>query len=282
MKLLITGSAGLLGKNLFESFSEKYEVFGISRKATLTTTHQFDLTSNGLESLLGKINPDILIHCAALTNVDYCEVHEKEAYAINVASTEGLSKWAESNGRKMIYLSTDYVYPGKTNKYDEDSEVEPLNIYGNTKLLGELSAKKVKNHTILRTTGLFGYDPEGLNFLMQMLNLKVQRKIPSDMYGNPTSVDLMTSYIQGVIEKDLQGVYVASGPETLDRYSFALLISEVFNLNRNLIYPCLTKDVSPITLRPLLNGTNSSRIKKELGLEVPGLINSLKSIRSKL
>ncbi len=282
MKILITGSAGFVGKFLFNYLKSENQVYGISRRSSDTTTHPFDISNQDISKILNEIALDVIIHSAALTNVDYCEEHQDEAEKTNVFGTENLVKWCKVNDKKMIYISTDYVYAGETNNYDEDSETNPVNYYGKTKLEAENLVKTLHNWAILRPTVIFGYDKLGTNFLMQMLNIKEPKKICDDQISNPTDVNVLCEYVKRVIEKDVKGIFVATGPETLDRYEFAMLIADVFGLDKNLILKVKTSDLNQKGKRPLNNGTNSSKIRKILGYNCPTLKESLEKIKSRL
>ncbi len=279
MKVAVTGSAGLLGKNLVKELSKNYEVAGISRRACETVNYVCDLSENRSKSILDEINPQIIVHAAAMTNVEKCEISREEAYKNNVLATRQIAQWAANKKRKLIYISTDYIYPGITNNYDENSDPSPLNYYGITKLEGEIETKKVEDHLILRPTGIFGYDADGLNFLMQMLALSKKRKIPFDKYGNPTDVKLLCEYIEKSIESNLRGEYLATGPETINRYEFSKLIFKVFNLDEKIIEPACTSELKFLAARPLYNGSNSNKLRKELGCSAISLEESLQKIR---
>ena len=104
MKILITGSAGFVGKNLFNYLKKEHEIYGISRRAGETITHQCDITKKDeINIVLGSINPDIIVHSAALANVDYCEEHKDETWETNVEGTMNLVKWSFLNKKKIIY-----------------------------------------------------------------------------------------------------------------------------------------------------------------------------------
>ncbi len=281
-RILVTGSAGFVGKNFFNFLKTKHEVYGISRRESPTTTHRYDITNEGLKDILNELNPYIIIHTAALTSVDYCETHPEEAWKSNVLVTENLVRWCKENNRKMIYISTDYVYSGLTNNYDEKSPTGPVNYYGKTKLEAEKLIESLKHWIILRPTVIFGYDQGGNNFLMQILSLKEKKKIPYDQVSNPTDINVLCEYVSRAIDLNLEGVYVATGPETIDRYQFSLLIAEVFGLNRNLLESTLTKDFNQIAKRPLNNGTNSSKIRGFLKYKAPKIRESLIYIKNQL
>lgn len=277
MKILITGSAGFVGKNLFNYLKNEHEVYGISRRNGETTTHQCDITSVELASLLSSINPDVIIHSAALANVDYCEEHKDEAWTTNVQGTLNLVKWSFINKKKIIYISTDYVYAGETNNYNENSETNPINFYGITKLAAEKVVSILPNFLILRPTGIFGYDKGGNNFFMQMLNLKSKRIIVTDQIGNPIDVLVLCEYVKRSIDKNIRGIYNATGPETIDRFNFASIVADVFTINKNLLQPGKTSDLGQKASRPLSNGTNSSKLRSVLDYKCPSLRESLEN-----
>jgi len=280
MKILITGSAGFLGKNLFNALKKSYEVYGIDRNESEQTTFKTELNSDDLKQILNKINPAIIIHCAALTNVDFCEENSEEAEKANVKSTENLVNWAKQNHKKIIFISTDYVYSGETGDYNEDSETNPINVYGKTKLKSENLVSSLENYVILRTSTIFGYDP-GRNFLMQLLNLKEKRKIPADQISNPTDVKVLVDYIEKIIENNITGLFIATGQEPMSRKEFTLLISEVFNLNKDLFEFVLTKELKQIAKRPLNNSVNSEKLRKLLSYSCPNVKQSLINIKQK-
>ncbi len=278
MKILITGSAGFVGKNIFNYLKKEHEIYGLSRRLGSTTTHQCDITKKDeINNVLGSVKPDIIVHSAALTNVDFCEEHKEEAWTTNVQGTLNLVKWSFINKKKIIYISTDYVYAGETNNYKEDSETKPVNFYGESKLAAEKVVSILQNYLILRPTVIFGYDPEGNNFFMQLLNLKEKKKIVDDQINNPIDVKVLCDYVKLAIDKDLSGKFVATGPETMNRYTFALLIAEVFNLDKKLFILTKTSDLGQKAPRPLNNGTNSSKLRSVLEYNCPSLKESLEN-----
>lgn len=278
MKILITGSAGFVGKNLFNYLKKEHEVYGISRRSGETTTHHCDITKHdALTQILNSINPDIIIHTAAMTNVDYCQEHKDETWATNVQGTLNLVKWTFLNRKKIIYFSTDYVYAGERGNYTEESETRPVNFYGETKLAAEKITAILPDFLILRPTVIFGYEPGGLNFMMQMVNLKNNRIIVKDQISNPTDVLILCEYVKRSIEKKLTGIFVATGPETVDRFEFASIIADVFGINKGLLQRGKTSDLGQKALRPLNNGTNSQKLRSILDYKCPSIRESLEN-----
>lgn len=282
MKIAITGSAGFLGKNLFRDLSERHEVYGISRRQSPTTTHRQDIIEESVREVLSSINPDVIVHAAALTWVDYCEKNREEAERANVLGTNNLVNWVEDYGRKIVFISTDAVYPGETNDYNERSETRPVNFYGETKFQGERLVSMLEGFLILRTTFIFGYEENGKNFLMQLLNEKGEKKIPYDQVSNPTDVAVLCDYVRGCVERDALGLFVATGPEIMDRREFTKKAVDIFGLDERKFQYVSTAELGQVAKRPLNNGTDSSEIRKLLDYQAPGVEESLRRIKESL
>jgi dTDP-4-dehydrorhamnose reductase len=276
-RILVTGSAGFIGSGLFNSLEGSYEMHGVSRRASPTTTVQHDIIQPDTSKLLGQINPDIIIHCAAISNVDYCELNPEIVARHNVETTKHLADWAGDNKRKLVFISTDYVYPGETNDYEEGSKLGPVNRYGITKMQAEEFVRgSVENHLILRPTVVFDWIPGDKNFLSQMVSLKESRRIPVDQISNPTYMGVLKEYVSRSLSLGLKGTYVATGPEQIDRLSFAYQIMEAFGIDKGLLTGVETSHLGQSAKRPLKNGTNSALLRKVLDFECPSLEDSIR------
>lgn len=284
MKILIAGSSGFVGKSLVQRLSKNYEVYGLSRRESPTTHYRLDVTDQNLKGLLDNINPDILIHSVKLPkSVDYYETNKQEAENTEIRGTTNLVEWAVKRKRKLILISTDYVYEGKTNNYNEESETKPVNYYGELKLKTEnIVSNNLEDYLILRPTVIFGYVPNDSNFLMQILNAKERRKIPYDQISNPTDINVLADYMQFLIEKDARGLFVTTGPESVNRYDFTLMIADIFSLDKSLFMPVSTQELGQTAKRPLNNGTDSSKIRNYLNYDCPSVYNSLKKIKESI
>ena len=189
MKILILGSKGQLGKIINNKLLKKknFIVKSLSRK-------NFDLTNNiKLTKYINQINPDVIINCVAYTDVENAEINKKKCFLINSKFTSVLSDLCFKNNYFLIHFSTDFVFNGKKSiPYRPDSETNPINIYGESKALGEENIQKVfelsDNYIILRTSWVIS--PVGRNFLLTMLKLHQDRdsiKVVSDQIGCPSS-----------------------------------------------------------------------------------------------
>lgn len=278
-KISIIGSAGFIGKNLFSRLKSRYDVSGVDIRGSPTTTHLLGKLNNEARKIFDLTNPDVIIDCKKLPkSVDYYEENREEAAETDLRGTEIIAEWADDNKKKMIYISSDYVYPGETNGYDENSEVMPVNYYGKLRVESEKIVSRLEKHVILRPTVVFGYDINGMNFLMQIASSKEKKKIPYDQISNPTDVRVLADYISLVLKDDVRGLYVATGPETIGRYDFALRIAKHFGVSESLLESISTGELHQAARRPLNNGTNSSRIRNVLNYQCPSIEHSLRRI----
>lgn len=273
-KILITGCSGLLGSKLFLKLHGKYEVLGTynSEQVDEKNCTKLDIVDREkVFSIIKKFKPQIIIHSAALTNVDYCEDHQKQTYAINVEGTKNVVEAAKTIAAKIVYISTDYIFDGKSGPYTEDDNPNPLNYYAKTKLEGE---EIVKNsgleNLIIRSTVIYGLEKTKLNFAMWVINkLRRQGKISvvDDQYGSPTFADSAAEIIIKLLEGGRKGIYNVAGPGIMSRYEFALKIADVFDLDKTLITPIQTKGLRQKAPRPLKAGLKIDKVKTDLGIE---------------
>ncbi|MGE4231837.1 MAG: NAD(P)-dependent oxidoreductase [Bacteriovoracia bacterium] len=223
-----------------------------------------------LDSLsLEKNKNTYVVVTASYTNVDGCEVDPQKCQKINVIGTTTVLKWAKERDFRTVFYSSDYVFDGKKGMYTEDDEVNPLSVYGRSKLQIEQWCK-VNDPTalILRTTGVYEYLLGSKNFVMQMLDLwknGVQTRIPSDQYANPTWAFELARATLDLLEKQHSGIYHAAGADFMARTEFANLIAASFRIKDAKIQPILTSELKQKAKRPLKGGLNCAKAEAALG-----------------
>jgi len=252
--LFVTGHKGLLGSKII-----KYsEIFPKER---------IDITKKEIFTAIKKVNPDVVIHCAAFTNVDECEIQKEKAWEVNVTGTENVAQACQEVDGKMIYISTDFVFDGKKGMYKETDKTNPINYYGKTKLEGEKRVKEIcKNYVIARTSVLYGWH-ERLNFVtwvIEQLKNKNKIKIVTDQYTSPTLADNLAKALLEIAEKDIRGLYHVTGSERINRYDFALKIADRFDLDKGLITPILSKELNQKAERPKDSSLSIEKIKNKV------------------
>lgn len=274
-KILITGGSGQLALSFYSMFQNKYQIFCLPRK-------KFDITNTDqIESVFQKYNPDTVLHCAAMTDVDGCEKNPILAENVNAQS---IKKIVDVYKGDFLYISTDYVFDGSNGPYEETDTPNPINIYGKTKLLGEkILQNSSKNWTIIRTNVLFDFQSEA-SFLSWVINsLKEEKNIEvvDDQFNNPIWVNDFSSVIDLVIAKDIKGLFHVGSNKIYSRYEFAIMIAKVFELNYKKIHPIKTDKLNQIAKRPLKSGLKPDKLFSEIKLKNIDLNKSLRELKNR-
>lgn len=223
MKVLVTGYKGQLGFDVVKCLeSRSIECIGTDRS-------EFDIT-NGIqtERFIKGYAPDIVVHCSAYTAVDRAEDETEACYAVNVEGTRNIAKVCRDINAKMVYISTDYVFPGMGEKfYETDDRKAPLSQYGKTKLQGEEAVQSLLHkYFIVRISWVFGKN--GNNFVKTMLRLGKEKEkvsVVSDQIGSPTYTKDLAELICDMIATDKYGIYHVTNEGTC---SFAEFAEEIF------------------------------------------------------
>ena len=294
MKFLVTGSCGLIGNQLISDLDKIdqtiYSCYNDALPLKGISIHLDLLNLDEITTIFEKIKPDVVIHLAALTDVELCESNPKLAYMINTTATEKIAKESEKLGCFLIYLSTDYIFDGKNGMYDEKNSSNPLNEYAKTKLYGEKAVEKYNTKwSILRTSTPFGNHPTRKTFpkwIVENLKSKKSLNIVEDQFTSPTYVPNLSKMILEVSMSNLEGLFHLSGSTRISRYEFAKLISEQLNLDSSLLKPIKMEMMSWKAKRPSDSSLDISKaisilkekpysIKKSLQEYLPELRNSL-------
>src|SRR2546422_2953882 len=244
MRILVTGAKGQLGQEL-QGVLTGEDVIAADRP-------DYELTDPMLGEKVAAQRPDLVIHAAAYTDVDGCERNPEIAFAVNAQGTRRVAEGAAKANARLIYISTDYVFDGKKREpYTERDPVNPLNVYGRSKLAGEEEAVKGCRRTlVLRTSWLYGV--QGKNFVKTILSLAVTQqelRVVEDQRGSPTYARHLAQVIAGLIRSDVTGGIHAGGEGECSRYEFAKAILPEAGLGcRGL--PICTAEAGPPALRP--------------------------------
>lgn len=245
-KILVTGANGMLGQDLCPILEDEgYDVIE-------TDVQTLDITnSNMVNEVLNEEKPDIVIHCAAYTNVDKAEEDIETARLINAKGTENIAKACADIDANLVYISTDYVFNGEgTKPYLPTDKTAPLNNYGLTKFEGEEAVRKnCKKHYITRTSWLYGI--HGKNFVETMISLadKPELKVVDDQIGCPTWTIELSNGIVKLLKGAEFGTYHVCGSGQTSWYGFAKKIFDAAGINSNL-KPCTTEEFPRPAKRP--------------------------------
>ena len=254
MKVLVTGANGMLGQDLCPILEDAgYEVIE-------TDINNLDITNaEAATAFIKQEAPEIVVHCAAYTNVDKAEEDLKNAELINVTGTENIAKACAEAGAVMVYISTDYVFDGtKNSPYTPDDKPNPINNYGLTKLKGEEAVKKYcEKYYIARTSWLYGH--HGKNFVETMISLAKDRpelKVVDDQIGCPTWTVELANGILKLFDKPY-GTYHVCGSGSTSWYGFA---KEILKNCEVKILPCTTEEFPRPARRPKYSIMDNNKI----------------------
>ena len=272
MKYLVTGSAGLIGNQLVNDLEKSGEIV-YSCYNNVKPIHgipiQLDLLDlEGIHKIFKKIQPDIVIHCAALTDVEKCEIEPELANLLNVKATEVIAKEVEKICSYLVYISTDYVFDGNQGLYKETDLTNPLSNYGTTKLSGEkIIQDKTSRWSIIRTSTPFGKHYLKKTFPVWVYeNLKINKKINilENQFTSPTYVPNLSEMILEIIFHRLEGFFHLAGSTKISRFEFAKMIATKFDLNLSLLNPVKIDSMPWKAIRPIDSSLDISKINTVL------------------
>lgn len=232
MKILITGSNGMLGHDLIEILKNKHELI-------LTTSKTLDITDkNDVIEFVENANPDIVINSAAYTDVDGCEDNPELAYSVNGEGVKNLALACKQVDCRLVHVSTDYIFNGENDRpWVEDDEIGPISVYGKSKLKGEEYIREILDkYFIVRTAWLYGIN--GRNFPKTMLELAQNHSeitVVYDEVGTPTYTFDLAQGIGQLIESDAYGVYHLTNSGSCSWCEFARYIFDVAGVDVKVI-----------------------------------------------
>lgn len=252
MNVIVTGSEGQLGKEIIRQLDKcRYDITAVDLKEINITILEDVL------SMVRRLEPDVIINCAAYTNVDACETDFDNAFAVNAIGPRNLSIASKEVNAKIVHISTDYVFDGtgilvnnNARPYLEFDDTIPKTAYGKTKLEGEEFVKLFNDkHYIIRTAWLYG---EGKNFVKTMLALSETRdeiKVVGDQRGTPTSTEELSGMIKYLIETENYGLFHGTCEGHCTWYEFTKEIFRQKGISTKVV-PCTTEEYPSPTPRP--------------------------------
>jgi dTDP-4-dehydrorhamnose reductase len=266
MKILVTGGSGLFGGKFTALCQEKhFEVYGTfcNQRVVKDNFLQLDITKReAVFDMMTSIEPDVVVHAAAYTDVDGCEQHQQRAFAVNVLGTQYIAETVEHCGAQLVYVSTDYVFDGSKGWYSEEDITHPINYYGLTKLKGEEQVKNLcSKYIIARTSVLYGHQsPNFATWLLAQLKEKKPVSIVVDQFVSPTLHTDLAEQILALIDKNAQGLFHTAGGERVSRYKFATMLAHVFEYDNSLIHSITMDDIQWRAQRPKDSSLDTSKI----------------------
>jgi len=266
VRIMVTGAAGMLGREVSRAYSRRGD------DVVALTRDQLDITDLArVRKLVAECRPEIVVNCAAYTNVDDAETETERAYRVNGLGPRNLALACRENGSSLVHISTDYVFSGRRRQacriYDRPS---PLNVYGASKLWGEKAVRDITGTCyILRTSWLFG--PGGTNFVSSMLRLGKERgmlRVVDDQEGCPTYTADLARAVVDISATGCYGLYHVTNRGSTTWYRYAQEIFRLAGLKAELI-PCATRDFIRPANRPFFSVLDPFPLAETIGYLLP-------------
>jgi dTDP-4-dehydrorhamnose reductase len=263
MRILIIGASGLVGSHCLEVFGKgQCTVKGTHVHYATAGTFFLNPSAQQLAEVetVREFKPEVIIHCGALTNVDYCENNEQDSYDSTILSVKNVADYCLKNGVKLVYISTDYVFDGTKGPYREDAPVNPINIYGRHKLMAEEIVSGLPDFIIGRVTNVYGEEERAKNFIERLIfwicnNENKQLVLPNDQFATPIYAGDIARMCLLLVKDGKKGIYHLSSTDYYSRLHLAKKVKSYFPDNTSVeITGTDTKTLNQPARRPLLGG----------------------------
>ncbi|GGE55751.1 dTDP-4-dehydrorhamnose reductase [Pedobacter psychrotolerans] len=272
MNIFVVGASGLVGSHCTKVFqNNSWLTLGTHLNYPTSETVYFDPLIDNLKDFFSVHNfaPDAIVHCAALTNVDFCENNVETSHKATVLSTAKIVEFCKEAEIPLTYISTDYVFDGKQGPYSEDASVNPLNVYGAHKLEAERLVSSLKRNLILRITNVYGEELRSKNFIARLMEDLVQQpekmlNLPYDQFATPIYAGDIANMVFLLLRDQKNGLYHLGSSDYYSRYHLAVKISSYFEKNKSVKFnPVQTINANQAAVRPLNGGLLNNKFLNE-------------------
>ena len=289
LMLLVTGAGGLLGANVLLKAREMGQaVTGFCHRHLFSvpgvSTCAVDLTDRNItRDLVISLRPKRIVHCAAATNVDWCEEHPEEASAINTHASGVLAELAQELGAQLVYISTDAVFDGKRGCYQETDEPAPLNVYAESKLRGEQEVLRRNPSALVVRVNIYGWNAQNKFSLAEWIlaQLLSGKQVPgfTDVQFTPILVNDLAEVLLTMLDRGLSGLYHVGGSEKISKFEFARRVASVFGLDPGQVVPARIAEAQLRAQRPPDMSLNTEKVRAALGYPMPDVETGLRRFR---
>lgn len=287
--ILVTGASGLLGANFVWEAKGRYDLVAVYSRHPVRIPGTIDVKSDLTRStevfdLVGVYRPAWIVHCAALTHVDYCEENPVEAHKVNVEMTGYLVAAAREIGARVLYISTDSVFDGSRGRYSEEEPPCPVNVYARTKLEGERIVLQYMERGLIVRTNIYGWNMQNKDSLAEWIlgRLESGQPVPGfqDVFFTPILVNDLAEILFEMMENQLSGVYHVAGGERCSKFNFAQRLAETFGLDAALVVPASVQTAGLRAPRPRDTSLLTEKVTRALGKRMPDVRQGLARFKS--
>jgi len=294
MDVLVTGGNGLLGSALCLEFIKNFKVTCCYHSNAIEIANEnfkslkIDILRNSLREI-EKAPPDIIIHAAAITDLELCEKNPELAHKVNVNGTKNVLEVAKKCDSKLVYVCTDYIFDGKRGDYSETDEPNPMSVYAKTKLQGEkLIINDYDNFLSIRTS-LHGWNPNPFKSSLSSSIINHSRKKEDFFVTDQISSLMFTNDFANILiellHRKVTGIFNVASSDSMPKYHFSLAVAKIFSLNTDFIKPIsldeFEKKFSLIACRPKNISLNVSKVEDALGKKMSTILEGIISMKQK-
>ncbi|MGA9533276.1 MAG: SDR family oxidoreductase [Anaerolineales bacterium] len=287
--ILVTGASGLLGGNLAADWADQHEVHGVF--------HQHRLVIEGVQmigadladqqqarTVMGKVKPELVVHCAAATDLDRCQREPAWANRLNHDMAANVADAAHRVGAKLIHISTDAVFDGKAGPWREDDKANPLSVYGQSKQAGERAVLELDGDALVIRTNLFGLNlREGQMGLTEQFIANTQHRIPcvgfSDVYFSPILANDLGAIFLDLVDADASGLFHVGGSDCLSKDAFGRKLAGAFGFSDEWIKAGSVEAADFDAPRARHLCLDSGKIESLLGIDLPSIDEGIGRLR---
>jgi len=287
--LVVTGASGLLGASMVTLARDLgCEVVGICHRNLLRIPGvricEMNLADRqAMRTLLASLRPKIVIHCAAITNVDWCERHPDETEQVNVRVSSALAELAQELDAAFLYVSTDSVFDGKRGNYSENEQPAPLSVYAKSKWRGEQEVLCRHSSPLIVRVNIYGWNAQPKQSLAEWILDDVRAGKPvrgfADVYFCPMLANDVAEVLLAMLDRGLSGIYHVAGSERISKYDFATRAAETFSLATHCVVPTSVVEARLRAPRPLDSSLNTGKVRAALGRPMPDVDTGLRRFR---
>ncbi len=287
---MVTGASGLLGANLvFEWSRHRPDVVALAHNHTVSIpgvkSVRCDLLdAKQTEETIRALNPGWIIHCAAATNVEWCERHADECFRINADASGMLARNARLVGSRFVYISTDSVFSGEHGDYTESDPAAPLNVYARSKLAGEQAVTQELPTSLIVRTNIYGWNMQPKESLAEWMLGRLREHATfagfADVMFCPMLVNDLGDCLREMMASGLEGVFHVVGGEACSKYEFGYRVARVFGLDSSLVQLSSIHHSKLLAPRPPSTSLNTSKIRRALGRSMPAVDAGLKRFKA--
>jgi dTDP-4-dehydrorhamnose reductase len=283
--ILITGASGLLGAHVLkQALGANQKVAGIANRYEFqlpgAEIYNVDLTDFAASRRIAAgVQPTAIVHCAAATNVDWCDDHPEQAHQLNVCASSSLAQLAQEIGARFVYVSTDSVFDGDRGNYSETDAPCPCNVYARTKLLGEQEVLRIHPSALIVRVNFYGWSMQNKASLAEWIlgRLNEGGTVPGfcDVYFCPTLVDDLAEALLRMMDRGMSGIYHVAGSEKISKFEFASRVATRFGFPQERVVPAAIERAGLRASRPRDTSLQTQKVTAALGCALPDVDSGL-------